>query len=208
MKVNADKTAALLAFLLGAPFAFMMVKGFAEGEVRRRELPVRAMLTDEVFEGFRDGEKPKLHYYGNDRLAPDFTLKDQHGKPWRLADQRGKTVVMNFWTVTCKPCVEEMPSLEQLALIAAERPELEVVAITTDREWAEIRSLFQPDSKLKVLFDPEKAVVREKFGTRLYPETWVVDPEGVIRVRVDGARDWSAPIAIEMIENVSGCSGL
>jgi peroxiredoxin len=204
MNVSADKTAALIAFLVGAPFAFMMVKGFAEGEVRRREVPLRAMLSDEVYEGFRDGEPQKIHYYGNDRLAPDFTLQDQHGKPWRLKDQRGKTVVMNFWTVTCKPCVEEMPSLEQLALIAAERPELEVVAITTDKNWSEISSLFQPDSKLKVLFDPGKAVVRDKFGTRLYPETWVVDPEGVIRVRVDGARDWSAPIAIEMIENVSG----
>ncbi|MFT3927108.1 MAG: redoxin domain-containing protein [Myxococcales bacterium] len=204
MNVNADKTAALIAFLLGAPFAFMMVQGFSEGEVRRRELPVRAMLGDEVFQAYRDGEKPKLHYLGNDRLAPDFTLYDQHGKPWRLQDQRGKTVVMNFWTVTCKPCVEEMPSLEQLALIAAERPDLEVVAITTDRNWDEIRSLFQPDSKLKVLFDPERAVIRDKFGTRLYPETWVVDPKGVIRARVDGGRDWSAPIAIEMIDTLSG----
>jgi len=204
MNVSADKLAAVIAFLLGAPFAFMMVKGFAEGEVRRREVPIRAMIGDEAFEGFRDGDRPKMHYLGNDRLAPDFTLKDQHGKPWRLQDQRGKTVVMNFWTITCKPCVEEMPSLEQLALIAEERPELEIVAITTDREWAEIRSLFQPNSKLKVLFDPEKAVVRDKFGTRLYPETWVIDPKGVIRARVDGGRDWSSPIALEMIENVSG----
>jgi peroxiredoxin len=203
MKVSADKVAALIAFILGAPFAFMMVRGFAEGEVRRRELPIRAMLSDEVYEAFRDGETPKHNYYGNDRLAPDFTLNDQHGKPWRLADQRGKTVVMNFWTVTCKPCVEEMPSLEQLALIAADRDDVEVVAVTTDKNWAEIQSLFKPDSKLRVLFDPEKKVIREKFGTRLFPETWVINPQGVIRARVDGGRDWSAPIAIEMIENLS-----
>jgi peroxiredoxin len=204
MKVSADKIAALLAFLLGAPFAFMMVQGFAEGEMRRREIPIRAMVGDEAYEGFRDGEKPKLHYLGNDRLAPDFTLTDQHGKPWRLADQRGKTVVMNFWTVTCKPCVEEMPSLEQLALIAAERDDVEVVAVTTDKDWAQVRDLFKPDSKLRVLFDPDKKVVREKFGTRLFPETWVIDPDGVIRARVDGGRDWSEPIAIEMIEQLSG----
>jgi hypothetical protein len=63
--------------------------------------------------------------------------------------------------------------------------------------------LFRPDSKLRVLLDPNKAVVRDKFGTRLYPETWVIDPKGVIRVRVDGGRDWAAPIALEMIENAS-----
>src|SRR4051794_30169101 len=98
---HADKIAALLAFIVGAPFAFMMVKGFAEGELRRKEIPLRAMLGDDVYEGFRDGETPKSNYYGNDRLAPDFTLTDQFGKPWKLSEHRGKTVVMNFWTMTC-----------------------------------------------------------------------------------------------------------
>ncbi len=203
MNKSADKVAAVLAFALGAPFVFMMVQSFSEGEVRRREIPVRAMIGDESFEGFRDGDKPKQHYFGRDRLAPDFELKDQHGKPWKLSAQRGKTVVMNFWTVTCGPCVEEMPSLEQLALIAKERKDVEVVAITTDKSWADIQHLFKPDSKLKVLFDPEKKVVRDKFGSKLFPETWVIDPKGVIRLRVDGGRDWSAPIALEMIGTLS-----
>ena len=203
MSSHADKIAALLAFLLGAPFAFMMVRGFAEGELRRRETPVRAIIGDEAYEAFRDGNTSKHHYYGDDRLAPDFTLYDQHQKPWRLKDQRGKTVVLNFWTITCGPCVEEMPSLEQLALLAEERDDLEVVAITTDKSWSDVKALFKPESKLKVLFDPTKSVVRDKFGTRLFPETWVVDGDGVIRVRVDGARDWSAPIALNMIETVS-----
>ena len=203
MSASPEKLAAAVAFLLGAPFAFMMTRGFAEGETRRREIPLRAMVGDDAYEGFRDGDKPKHHYVGSDRLAPDFTLKDQHGQPWRLKDQRGKTVVLNFWTMTCKPCLEEMPSLEQLAMIARERDDLEVVAISTDKNWEEVRSLFKPGSKLKVLFDPDKSVVRGKFGTRLYPETWVIDPDGIIRVRVDGGRDWSAPIALEMIESAS-----
>jgi peroxiredoxin len=203
MNIQADKLAAVLAFVLGSPFAFMMVRSFAEGEVRRREVPIRAMLGDEVYEGFRDGETPKSNYYGNDKLAPDFTLKDQSGNEWRLKDQRGKTVILNFWTMTCQPCLEEMPSLETLALVAAERDDLEVVAISTDKGWSEVSGLFKPGSKLKVLFDPDKAVVRGKFGTRLYPETWVIDPEGVIRARIDGARDWSAPIALDLIEHLS-----
>jgi peroxiredoxin len=202
MTKSPDILAAVIAFLAGAPFAFMLVQGFAEGEVRRREIPLRAMLGDEIFETFRDGEMASHHYYGNNRLAPDFELKDQHGKPWKLSEQRGKTVVLNFWTITCGPCVEEMPSLEQLALVAKERSDIEVVAVTTDKDWSDVQSLFKPDSKLRILFDGDKAVVRGKFGTRLYPETWVVDKDGVIRVRVDGARDWSAPIALEMLDLV------
>ena len=203
MNVQPEKLAALVAFVLGAPFAFMMVRGFAEGEARRKEVPLRALLTDESFDAFREGEMPKQNYYGNDKLAPDFTLRDKDGKEWKLSDQRGKTVVMNFWTMTCQPCVEEMPSFEQLALVAKERDDLVVVAISTDKSFRDVAPLIKPDSQLKVLFDPDKAVVRDKFGTRLYPETWVIDPDGVIRLRIDGARDWSAPIALEAIERVS-----
>jgi len=203
MNLQADKLAAVVAFVLGAPFAFMMVRGFAEGEARRREVPLRALLGDETFEAFRDGETPKSHYYGNDRLAPDFTLRDKDGKEWNLKDHRGKTVVLNFWTITCQPCVEEMPSFEQLALIAKERGDVEVVTISTDKGWSDVATLFKPGSQLKVLFDPDKSVVREKFGTRLYPETWVIDPDGVIRLRIDGGRDWSAPIALEAVDRVS-----
>jgi len=204
MNIAAEKLAAIVAFVLGAPFAFMLVRGFAEGEARRREVPLRAMLGDEAFDAFRDGETPSTHYYGNDRLAPDFTLRDKDGKEWKLSDHRGKTVIMNFWTMTCGPCVEEMPSLEALALVAKEREDIEVVAISTDAGYRSVATLIKPDSQLKVLFDPDKSIVRGKYGTRLYPETWVIDPNGVIRLRIDGSRDWSAPITLEAIDQVSG----
>ena len=37
------------------------------------------------------------------------------GRKVHLSDYRGKTVVLNFWTTTCQPCLEEMPSLAELA---------------------------------------------------------------------------------------------
>jgi peroxiredoxin len=133
-------------------------------------------------------------------LAPDFTLQDQDGKPWRLRDQRGKLVVMNFWTVTCQPCVEEMPSLVTLAEIAKRRDDIVVVTVSTDRDWTAVAPIFPPRSKLKVLFDPERKIVRDKFGTKLFPETWIIDADGVIRMRVDSPRDWAAALSIGAIE--------
>jgi peroxiredoxin len=131
--------------------------------------------------------------------APDFTLPDKDGKPWKLSDQRGKTVVLNFWSITCQPCVEEMPSLIELAELASRQDDLEIIAISTDANWKAVGALFPPHSKLKVLFDPDRKVVQGKFGTRLYPETWVIDRNGIVRLRVDGPRDWSAPIALDAI---------
>lgn len=198
---RAEILAGLAVLLLGAPLAFMFASALADGEVRRTEAPLRAMLGSDVFEALRRGDSTEQHYLGDDRLAPDFTLQDRDGRAWRLADHRGKTVVLNFWTVTCQPCVEEMPSLEELARILADRDDVELVSISTDRDWDTVATVVGARSPLRVLLDPDRAVVRDRFGTRLYPETWVIDPEGVIRMRVDGARDWSTAVALDAIES-------
>jgi peroxiredoxin len=192
--------AALVVLCLGAPFVFVFARAMAEAEVHRREGPLRAMVGDQAFEALSRGEKTELNYLGDHLLAPDFTLHDKDGKPWRLSDHRGKIVIMNFWTVTCQPCVEEMPSLVTLADIARTRSDIEVVAVSTDKDWASVATIFPPRSKLKVLFDPERNVVHGKYGTRLFPETWVIDAEGVIRMRVDSARDWGSAISIGAFE--------
>jgi hypothetical protein len=51
-----------------------------------------------------------------------------------------------------------------------------------------------------VLFDPERKVTKDKFGTTLSPETWVIDGDGVVRMRVDGPRDWGSALSLEAIE--------
>jgi peroxiredoxin len=197
---NRELWAALLVLILGAPFVFVFARAMADGEVRRREGPLRAMLGDQAFNALSQGQKTEMHYLGDGLLAPDFTLEDKDGKPWRLKNQRGKIVVMNFWTITCQPCVEEMPSLITLADIAKKRQDIELVAITTDKDWATVAAIFPPRSNLKVLFDPSKKVIKEKYGSKLFPETWVIDGDGVVRMRVDGPRDWGAALSIAAFE--------
>jgi peroxiredoxin len=192
--------ATILVLCIGAPLLFIFSRAMTEAEVRRREAPLRAMLGDAPFEALGRGEKTELHYLGDGLLAPDFELKDKAGKPWRLRDQRGKLVVMNFWSVTCQPCVEEMPSLVTLAEIVHRRNDIELVAISTDKDWSVAGAIFPPKSQLRVLFDPERKVTKDKFGTRLYPETWVIDKGGVVRMRIDGPRDWGSALSLDAIE--------
>jgi thiol-disulfide isomerase/thioredoxin len=151
-------------------------------------------------------------YAGSDRVAPDFELPDMNGKPVRLSSFRGKVVFLNFWTKTCGPCLEEMPSLVELARIAKGRKDFVVITVSTDEGPNEVRDALKVaiggagEVPFPVLFDPESKVVREKYGTRLFPETWVIDPAGVIRARFDGARDWSTPLAVE-VGNMAGTQG-
>jgi peroxiredoxin len=192
--------AALIVLCLGAPFVFVFARAMADGEVRRREGPLRAMLGDETFEALSRGEKTELHYLGDGLTAPDFTLPDKDGKPWKLRDQRGKIVVMNFWTITCQPCVQEMPSLVTLADIAKQRKDIEVVAVTSDKNWEAVAPIFPPRSRLKVLFDPKREIIKDKYGSHLFPETWVIDADGIVRLRIDGPRDWGSALSLAAVE--------
>ncbi|WP_437633895.1 TlpA family protein disulfide reductase [Sorangium sp. So ce854] len=151
-------------------------------------------------------------YAGRNRLAPDFELPDMNGKPVRLSQFRGKTVFLNFWTKTCRPCLEEMPALAELGRIAQSRKDFVVLTISTDEGPDDVRDALQValngDPPFPVLFDPESKVVLDKYGTQLFPETWIIDPNGIIRARFDGARDWSSSLAIdvgEMVTRWGGC---
>lgn len=191
---------AAIALAIGVPLVFAFARAVQDGEAHRREAPVRALLGDGTFEALARGEKTEQHYFGDTLAAPDFSLPDRHGRPWRLGEQRGKVVVMNFWTITCAPCLEEMPSLIELSRRTARRDDIEVVTVTIDESWEQIAPVIPAEAPLTVLFDPEKSVIQKKFGTRLFPETWIIDAQGVVRLRVDGPRDWAGTLAWDVIE--------
>jgi thiol-disulfide isomerase/thioredoxin len=60
----------------------------------------------------------------------DFTLKDMNGADFKLAEQKGKVVLLNFWATWCAPCLREIPMLKQLQTT---RPDLQVVGVAIDK---------------------------------------------------------------------------
>lgn len=145
-------------------------------------------------------------YAARNRLAPDFELPSMNGGKKKLSGYRGRTVILNFWTKTCRPCLEEMPSIADLAKALKAHPNVALVTVTTDESAADARDTLRSvlgggDPPFEVLIDAEGSVVREKYGTRLFPETWFIDPQGVIRARFDGARSWASPLTIDLAES-------
>jgi len=117
--------------------------------------------------------------------APDFALADLDGNPVRLADLRGKAVVLNFWASWCGPCVEEFPLLRD----AAERHGADQVAVVgiVYRDSSEAARGFMArfGATWQSAMDPGEAVAREYaiFGP---PETFFIDRSGVVRGRQIG----------------------
>jgi peroxiredoxin len=147
-------------------------------------------------------------YAARNRLAPDFELPSINGGKVKLSSFRGKVVILNFWTKTCRPCLEEMPSIADLAKALKAHPNVVLLTITTDESAADARDTMKSvlgggDPPFEVLVDAESSAVRDKYGTKLFPETWFIDKEGVIRARFDGGRSWASPLVIDLAESLN-----
>jgi hypothetical protein len=81
-----------------------------------------------------------------------------------------------------------------------------VVTVSTDESLEDVRatlkSVLGGSPPFVVGIDPESDVVAGKYGTKLYPETWLIDPKGVIRARFDGGRDWTSPLVHDLIKEM------
>ena len=121
--------------------------------------------------------------------APDFTVSDGAATV-HLASYRGRVVLLNFWASWCGPCMEEIPSLLELH---HQQPGLAIVAISIDEDpEAYNRALVRHRMDLITVRDPGQKAARLYHST-MWPESYVIDRQGVIRRKFIGAQDWSSP---------------
>ncbi len=126
--------------------------------------------------------------------APDFTLKDD-ARSVSLHDLKGKIVVLNFWATWCPPCVEEMPSL--VAMQSKLKDKVTVLAVSMDvDEGAYNKFLKDHGVNLLTVRDPDQKS-STLYGTFKYPETYVIDRDGVVRRKFIGPVDWTSPDIIQ-----------
>ena len=120
---------------------------------------------------------------------PAFVLKDLDGVEHRLADFRGKVVLVNFWATWCGPCVQEMPSLQRLKEKLAGRPFV-VLAVNLDEPESRIRNFLAKVSvDFPILLDPEKKASRA-WNARILPASYIVGADGKIRYSLVGELEW------------------
>jgi peroxiredoxin len=132
--------------------------------------------------------------------VPDFQLPDAAGGVVSLSGQRGHPVLLNFWATWCPPCVEEVPSLEELAR-RIDGTDLRMLAVSVDDDWGAIRRFFVKGSSIGVLLDASHEIPR-KFGTEKYPESFLIDAAGRVRYYFINKRDWSRPEAVACLESL------
>lgn len=123
--------------------------------------------------------------------APDFTVQDSD-RTVALNQLRGQIVVLNFWATWCPPCVEEMPSLVEMQRRMKAKG-VTVVAVSIDVDESAYKSfLKQHGVDLLTVRDPGQRTPN-LYGTHGWPETFIIDRNGVMRRKFIGAVDWTDP---------------
>jgi peroxiredoxin len=132
--------------------------------------------------------------------APDFTVQDSDHKV-TLSQFRGQVVVLNFWGTFCPPCIEETPSLVQMQKRLKSKGVV-VVAVSIDSDDAAYHK-FLKDYKIDLVTVRDGSQKSSAlYGTFGWPETYVIDRNGMIRRKFIGAVDWSSPEITEYLSKL------
>lgn len=133
-------------------------------------------------------------------IAPDFMVQDAD-RSVTLSQFRGQVVVLNFWATWCPPCVEEMPSLvEMQRRMKAKGITVVAVSIDVDQDaYKKFLKLHGVD--LLTVRDPEQKTPK-LYGTSGWPETFIIDRNGVMRRKFVGAVDWTAPEVTDFLGKI------
>ncbi|MEP3932471.1 TlpA family protein disulfide reductase [Rhodopirellula bahusiensis] len=118
--------------------------------------------------------------------APDFKLKTLDGEPFRIADQTGRTLVLDFWATWCGPCMQAMPVIED-AVAEFDPEQVRLVAVNLQESAEDIRNtLDRIGVSPEVVLDID-GVAAGRYQANAIPQTVVIDAEGTVtRVFVGG----------------------
>jgi peroxiredoxin len=114
--------------------------------------------------------------------APDFELPDLDGKLHRLSDQRGKIVIVNFWSSECPH--SERTDRSTMACLVQWGAEVAMLSIAANRSES-ISSVAEAVNARRlpmVLIDAE-LIVADLYGAVSTPQVFVVDRDGILRYR-------------------------
>ena len=137
-------------------------------------------------------------YHG--KVTPlTINLENSHGKKFIKSNFKNQVTVINFWATWCRPCIEEIPSLNRLKDKMAGLP-FELISINYAEDKKTIQEFMDKvQVDFPVLLDPQGNFAKQ-WNVIAYPSTFVIDKNGNIHYGVNAAIEWDSPELIEKLK--------
>lgn len=131
--------------------------------------------------------------------APDFTVSDGD-KTVTLSQFRGKPVVLNFWATWCPPCVEEIPSMVALQKQLGDK--VVILAVSTDVDAGAYEKFIAKNTQGMLTVRDGQNLSNQLYGTYAFPETYIIDRNGIIKRKFIGAVNWTSPEIVDYLNKL------
>ena len=133
---------------------------------------------------------------------PPLLLPRFDGGQASLGEYRGKLVILNIWATWCPPCRAELPSLDRLAARLDPR-RFAVLGLSVDSEKdIALEFLRAQGIRFPNFIDADQRISRDILGIQVYPDTFLIDPQGRLLRRIVGERSWDDERFIELLERL------
>jgi cytochrome c biogenesis protein CcmG/thiol:disulfide interchange protein DsbE len=129
--------------------------------------------------------------------APDFSVRDSD-RTITLSQFKGQIVVLNFWATWCPPCIEEMPSLVEMQQRMKSKG-VTVIAVSLDVDESNYHRFLRDHGVNLLAVRDGDGKSNALYGTFKFPETYVIDRNGIMRRKFIGPVDWTMPDVIEYL---------
>jgi thiol-disulfide isomerase/thioredoxin len=129
-------------------------------------------------------QPPESAYFITGEKIKPFKIHDLYGNTLDAKAWAGKTVVLNFWFTSCKPCQTEIPELNKVAGKYRDNANVIFIGIALDEDFY-IKNFIKRTPFGYVLV-PDGRHIADMFGIKLYPTNVVIDKEGKIRFHSSG----------------------
>lgn len=184
----------VVGFLIGALGMFALF-GYAMRVINAR-------MQEDIAKVARVENEPQLQppAFVSSFQGFELLLEDLQGNKVPMSMLKGKILVINFWSPSCKPCVAELPSLAALYRRYKDEPWIRIVAVSGDSREKLKEFLARHSVEVPVYCVEEKSV--SKLRARVLPTTLIVDSDGRILVEETGAARWDHPTVFRFLEEL------
>jgi cytochrome c biogenesis protein CcmG/thiol:disulfide interchange protein DsbE len=146
---------------------------------------------------------PQIAPVGVNSRAPSFKAVDlATGDSVSLATYRGQVVLLNVWATWCEPCRIEMPSIQRLHDTLGKEG-LKIVTVSIDQADSGTVKAFQREFGLTfTMLQDQSRAIEGIYQTTGVPESFVIDRDGRIVRKINGAHEWDSPADKEMFRRL------
>lgn len=132
---------------------------------------------------------------------PPIAMVNAAGNALEDPSLRGKMLILNVWATWCPPCRREMPGLERLSK-SLDPERFVVLGLSTDQDERLAAEFLMQNGITFFNFFDQNARLSKEWNLKVYPETFLIAPDGKLIRRIPGLREWDSMEMVAELESL------